>query len=169
MGFIGYDLEWISVESVKQVKKHIQENAQSLHIKESDLNFKIPQHEISQGMFRALSLIIHLNYLKLSSSSQCCVLIDDIGEGLDFARSSKLIQLILEKFSLQDTRYVQIIMTSNDRFVMNGIPLEYWLLIERMPKTMKFFSKRNSPEIFEEFEFTGLNNFDFLASEYFKG
>ena len=172
MAFIGYKLEDISVEPVKEIQSPplLQDALQGIHITESDLKFKIPQHEISQGMFRAFALLAHLNYLKLCPDPQSCILIDDIGEGLDFDRSTKLIRLIVEKFSpdAPNSKKVQIIMTSNDRFVMNGIPLDYWLLLERIAGGVKIISKTNSPEIFKEFEFTGLNNFDFLASEYFK-
>jgi len=55
-------------------------------------------------------------------------LIDDIGEGLDYERSKKLIDLIIQKAK----KYaVQLIMTTNDRFVINKTPLEYWLVIKR--------------------------------------
>ncbi|MDX2432335.1 MAG: hypothetical protein QNK35_15465, partial [Bacteroides sp.] len=33
---------------------------------------------------------------------------------------------------------------------------------------ISLFNYENSREIFEEFKFTGLNNFDFYASEFFK-
>lgn len=169
MQFLNYNLKEITIESVGKIQAP-PASLYAFHIQEEDLEYKIPQREISQGMFRALALIIHLNYLQFSSSAQSCILIDDIGEGLDFERSSRLIKLILKKFSSKDNvSPVQIFMTSNDRFVMNAIPLDYWLLIDRIPGGMNIFSKKNSPEMFEEFEFTGLNNFDFLASEYFKG
>ncbi len=169
MQFLNYNLKEITIESVGKIQAP-PASLYAFHIQEEDLEYKIPQREISQGMFRALALIIHLNYLQFSSSAQSCILIDDIGEGLDFERSSRLIKLIFKKFFSKDNSSpVQIFMTSNDRFVMNAIPLDYWLLIDRIPGGMNIFSKKNSPEMFEEFEFTGLNNFDFLASEYFKG
>lgn len=40
-------------------------------------------------MYRALAVIIHLNYLLLAKKTSC-ILIDDIGEGLDFERSTAL-------------------------------------------------------------------------------
>jgi ABC-type lipoprotein export system ATPase subunit len=50
-----------------------------------------------------------------------CVLIDDIGEGLDYERSSNLIKLLLKKMKKES---IQLIMSTNDRFVMNNIPYD---------------------------------------------
>jgi len=75
-----------------------------------------------------------------------------------------LIDLIIEKVKKSN---VQIIMTTNDRFVMNKVPLEYWSLIQRVPKKSLFFNYQNSKETFEEFKYTGLNNFDFLSTEFY--
>jgi hypothetical protein len=91
-------------------------------------------------------------------------LIDDIGEGLDNDRSNSLIELIIEK--IKDSS-VQVIMTTNDRFVMNKVPLEYWSVIQRIPKKSLFYNYQNSKSTFEEFKRTGLNNFDFLSYEYY--
>ena len=118
---------------------------------------------MSQGMFRALSLLVQLNF-SLLSKTPSCILIDDIGEGLDYDRSKSLIEIIIEK--IKDSS-VQVIMTTNDRFVMNKVPLEYWSVIQRVPRKSLFYNYQNSKATFEEFEYTGLSNFDFLSSEYY--
>lgn len=122
----------------------------------------IDQFSLSEGMFGALAIIIHLNY-GLFSQEPRCVLIDDIGEGLDFDRSSKLINLLVSKITQTQT---QLIMTTNDRYVMNAIDLEYWTVLSRKGPEVKAYNKKNRPTEFEEFTFTGLNNFDFLARDY---
>jgi len=114
-------------------------------------------------MFRALSLIIQVNY-SLLAGKPSCILIDDIGEGLDFERSSELIKILIEKAK---SGAVQIIMTTNDRFVMNGVPLEYWSVIDRQAGLVKLHNIQNSKDIFEEFKFTGLNNFDFFSTGFY--
>ena len=114
-------------------------------------------------MFRALSLLIQLNYSLLSKETSC-ILIDDIGEGLDFERSKALIDLIIKKVEGSN---VQLIMTTNDRFTMNKVPLKYWSVIERVPKKSIFYNYHNSKEIFEEFDDLGFNNFDFLSSKFY--
>ncbi len=134
-----------------------------LCVEENDLETITNQMEMSQGMFRALSLLVLLNY-SLLSKIPSCILIDDIGEGLDYERSKSLIDLIIEK--VKGTS-IQAIMTTNDRFVMNKIPLEYWSVIHRIPKKSIFYNYRNSKEIFDDFKYTGLNNFDFLSTEFY--
>jgi energy-coupling factor transporter ATP-binding protein EcfA2 len=117
------------------------------------------QIDMSNGMFRALSIVIHLNY-SLVSGIPSCLIIDDIGEGLDFERSCNLIEVVMNKAKESS---VQLIMSTNDRFVMNKVPLEYWSVIRRKGHTSEIINKENSPELFEDFKFTGLNNFDFFA------
>ena len=114
-------------------------------------------------MFRVLSLIIQVNY-SLLAKQPSCILIDDIGEGLDFERASAMVKLLISK---AQTGLVQLIMTTNDRFIMNGVPLEYWSVIERTPGLAKLHNIHNSKEIFDDFKFTGLNNFDFFATQFY--
>jgi len=134
----------------------------ALFVQEENLMATTEQHEMSQGMFRVLSIIIQNNYATFSKSPSC-ILIDDIGEGLDFERSCALVKLLIER----ETRNgVQLIMTTNDRFVMNAVPLEHWAVIQRKGSTCRYFNSRNAKEKFEEFKFTGMNNFDFFASDF---
>jgi ABC-type Mn2+/Zn2+ transport system ATPase subunit len=118
---------------------------------------------MSQGMFRALSLIIQITFNTLKKLSTT-ILIDDIGEGLDFERSAKLINLLVELAEKNDN--IQLIMSTNDRYVMNNVPFKYWQLIDRKGCVCKVYNYRNSQEIFDEFKYTGLNNFDFLATDF---
>lgn len=132
-------------------------------VQEKDLDAITDQREMSQGMFRALSLIIQLNYSLLTKKPNC-ILIDDIGEGLDYERSKKLIDLIINKAENTNT---QVIMSTNDRFVMNKIPLQYWSVIKRLKNKAIFYNYKNSKHIFDDFAFTGLNNFEFFATDFY--
>lgn len=136
-----------------------------IYVKENDLNTKTYQEQMSQGMFRAVSILVHINYIYLNDISTC-LLIDDIGEGLDFKRSAALINLLCKKIPNSKN---QLLMTSNDRFVMNGVALKYWSILTRQGHKCSMINIHNSPEIFEDFEFTGLNNFDFFSTEFYKG
>jgi len=138
-------------------------SAFGINVKEADLDDITDQREMSQGMFRALSLLIQLNFALLSKKPSC-ILIDDIGEGLDYDRAKSLIDLIIEKV---ENSTVQVIMTTNDRFVMNKVPLEYWSVIQRVSKKSIFYNYLNSKETFDEFKYTGLNNFDFLSTDFY--
>ncbi len=160
---IGYDLEAVSLQEMSQVSAaDVSEGARGLRIKEKGLNVPTSHHYISMGMFRALSLIIQINY-SLLDLLPSCIIIDDIGEGLDYGRSTDLIRLLIEK--VRGTN-IQIVMSSNDRFVMNSVPLEYWSVIRRLPNKSVVYNYHNSKEIFDEFEFAGLSNFDFFTSNY---
>ncbi len=134
-----------------------------LYVKEADLSGRTDQIEMSQGMFRALSLITQINYSQLTDSP-ACILIDDIGEGLDYNRSTALVKLFIEKAK---QKQIQLIMATNDRFVMNNVPLEYWSVIQRIGNVSRIYDYRNSPDLFKEFELTGMNNFDFFSSKYY--
>lgn len=136
---------------------------QCLYVQESDLKEKTEQGFISQGMFRALSLFIQINY-SLLAKKPSCILIDDIGEGLDFERATAMIEILIKK---AQNGLVQLVMTTNDRFIMNGVPLDYWSVIERKPGLAKLHNIHNSQKIFDEFKFTGLNNFDFFATQFY--
>ncbi len=156
---IGYPLKTIDTRNLK----YIPLNILGLAVQENDLDDYTDQDEMSQGMFRALSLIIQLNY-SLFTNNPSCILIDDIGEGLDFERSKSLIELIIAK---SEKSSVQVLMTTNDRFVMNKIPLQYWSLIKREKHKSIFYNYQNSKDTFDEFSLTGLNNFEFFSSDFY--
>jgi hypothetical protein len=160
---IGYEL--FDIDASKQVYagRTIGFEDYVLRAVESDRNIPVIQTDMSQGMFRALSVIIHLTYHALMKTSVTFI-IDDIGEGLDFDRSSRLIKLLIETAEKNDN--IQLIMSTNDRFVMNNVPLEYWQVIQRKGSECQVFNSRNEKEKFNEFKYMGLNNFDFLATDY---
>ena len=168
---IGYNLIDIGTTKENEFKELLNNSSipipSLLYIKENGVDDKIFQGEISQGMFRVLSLIIQIRYLEYSDSSSPCILIDDIGEGLDYERSTKLIKYVIEKAKAFEDQ-IQLIMTTNDRFVMNIIDLKYWIIIDREENKINFYSERNNKEIFTKFKKYGLNNFDFFTGEYYK-
>ncbi len=166
MGTIGFEINDIEIGSQKSLtfKGPMFQVPEGLILKEEDLPGLTEQPEISQGMFRALSLIIQLNYSQLASIPSC-ILIDDIGEGLDYDRSTALIKLLIKKAKASS---VQLIMSTNDRFVMNNVPLKYWCVIQRLANTSKVYNYENAKEKFDDFELTGLSNFDFFASEFWQ-
>ena len=165
---IGYQLSEVGIKVPSFINSDIsaadssEDLPQSLYIKEADLTSVTEQVEISQGMFRALSLFIQINY-SLLASKPSCIVIDDIGEGLDYQRSSSIIKILIDK---AQTGLIQLIMTTNDEFIMNGVPIEYWSLIERTPRSAKLHNIYNSRDKIEEFKFIGLNNFDLFTSEF---
>ncbi|QEM68234.1 ATP-binding protein [Geobacter sp. FeAm09] len=160
---LGYALTEVGCTDIQQMIK-IPLSALGMFTTEEELGFMNPQLNMSQGMFRALALVIHLNVCAFSKSKNL-ILVDDIGEGLDYERATAIIDLLIYKAINND---MQIIMTSNDRFVMNKIPLEYWSVLKRTGGIVKMFNIRNSEKQFNRFKYMGMNNFDFFASNFFE-
>ena len=136
-----------------------------LFVKECDLPGITDQNSMSQGMFRALSILIQVNYSQMAKKATC-ILIDDIGEGLDFERSWRLIDLFRRK--AEDTS-IQLVLSTNDRFVMNHVPLDEWSVLQRQGGHVQVRNCENSRDVFEEFRFTGLSNFSFLEMDFASG
>ena len=172
MNYIGFEIEDIGVDSIAGMSIILPELLSSVsigqptgtYVKESDLQIRTVQPVMSQGMFRALSAFIQVNYGLLSKKSTC-ILIDDIGEGLDYSRSSSLVKRLIEK---AEGTSIQLVMATNDRFIMNAVPLEYWMILTRSGGRISNFNYRNSKEMFDNFQDTGLNNFDLFSSGYYK-
>jgi energy-coupling factor transporter ATP-binding protein EcfA2 len=156
MKIIDYHITTISIQPAS---KYL-----FLQVQEEDLDIWIYFENMSQGMARAFSLIVQLNY-SLMAKIPSCILIDDIGEGLDYDRSKKLIELIIEK---AEGSNIQVFMTTNDRFVMNSVPLKYWSVIHREGNKSVFYNYQNSKQTFDDFALTGFNNFDFFATEFYR-
>ncbi len=160
MNKLGYDLQAIALDTIT-----IHDLPVGMGLKVTEQGVDIPQRDMSQGMFRVLSLLLQINQY-LFKNIPTCILIDDLGEGLDHQRSKALVDLLLQKAR---HHHIQIILTSNDRFVMNKIPLENWLVVHKEDKKSIFYGYQNSKEIFEEYKYSGLSNFDFLATEFYLG
>lgn len=158
---IGYDIKSIDVKKPKRDGL----GGKVISVQENHLKSYTDQLEMSQGMYRALSLILQFEYsIKLGLPS--CILIDDIGEGLDYERSQALIKLIVDR---AENTNLQVIMTTNDRFVMNSVDLKYWHIIGRSSGSTRFYNIKNSPDTFQTFYMMGLNNFEFFQSKYYEG
>ena len=162
MASIDYHLENIDIIAPVSVRfVGLPGEPVGLCVKEKDLPGLTDQMSMSQGMYRVLSLLIHVNFFQLKKTATC-VLVDDIGEGLDFDRSCRLIDLLREKANQSN---IQIILSSNDRFIMNQVPLDEWSVLKRIGNHVWVKNYSNSKEKFEDFKFTGLSNFSFLEMD----
>jgi AAA15 family ATPase/GTPase len=164
MNRIGYKLEDAGVMQVADKNVRSQPDQFAVYTTEEGLEKQVSQRDMSQGMFRAFSVIVRLNRYILEGTTGC-IIIDDIGEGLDFSRAKLLVNLLVEK---AESSGIQLIMSTNDSFIMNAVKIENWAVLHREGNKISLYNYENSKEIFEEFKFTGLNNFDFYASEFFK-
>ena len=161
---IGYELEDLGIVEFSEKHHPSQQDRYAVYTTESGLEKQVTQRDMSQGMFRAFSVLARLDRYILKGKTGCIV-IDDIGEGLDFSRAKLLVSLLVKK---ADSSGIQLIMSTNDSFIMNAVAIENWAVLQRSGNKISLYNYENSKEIFEEFKFTGLNNFDFYASEFFK-
>ena len=165
MAQLGYKLTDVGSGDMKELIPGFPSSLACMYVVEADVGIRVPQIHISQGMFRALALVIHLNINTLSENKKT-IIVDDIGEGLDFSRAMGIINLLMEK-THEDGN--QLLMTSNDRFIMNEIPLKYWSLLKRDGRRVSVYNEHNAKKSFDQFKYIGLNNFDFFASDFIDG
>lgn len=151
---LGYKIELINIRT--------QELQNFIYVKENALKYEIHQHSLSQGMYRSLFLLIFIHHL-IEKRGVKMILIDDLCEGLDYDRASKLGGLLFKKLKEKN---IQIIATSNDYFLMNVIDVKYWNIISRESSEIKVRNYRNSQQQFDRFMLSGLNNFDLFSSDF---
>ena len=153
---IGYRIEKVNVQDKGEIT--------IIYVKEEGIDKPIPHFKLSQGMFRALAVIVYIQYL-ISRKRPATIIIDDLCEGLDYERATKLGRLIFDKCL---TNEIQLIATSNDSFLMEVVELKYWNVLTREGKQVEGLNSISRPEVFEDFKFTGLSNFDFFSSNFLK-
>lgn len=117
---------------------------------------------MSKGMFRALYLLIYAQYMSVREFPSL-LLIDDLCEGLDYDRSTKLGKILFD-FCIE--HHIQLIASSNDTFLMDVVDLKYWNILQREGSEVSSIDIIKNPDLFNDFLFTGLSNFDFFSSDY---
>jgi energy-coupling factor transporter ATP-binding protein EcfA2 len=164
---MGYDISNVDLSEPisMRIEADLPGQAMCLFVQEKALKGVTDQHSMSQGMYRAIAILIHLNYAQFEQRTTS-IAVDDIGEGLDFDRSCRLIDILRAKVNKSN---IQLIMSTNDRFVMNKVPLEEWSIITREGPLVRVLNNTNSHELFEEFRFTGMSNFTFLEMDFANG
>ncbi len=151
---LGYDIEKIYAKLAGE--------KEALYIKEKNLENDLIQSQLSQGMFRALSLIVFIYYL-INKNKVRTIIVDDLCEGLDYDRATKLGKLLFEE--LQNKK-IQFIASSNDSFLMDVVNIKYWNILARRNNAIKVYNYKNSQEKFDQFKYSGLSNFDLFSSDY---
>ena len=129
---------------------------------EREVNDSLMYFQLSKGMFRALYLLIYMEYLA-NIKKPSMLLVDDLCEGLDYDRSTRLGRIVFD-FCLQHD--IQLIASSNDSFLMDVVDLKYWNILQRKGNEIEGINHINHPELFDDFGFTGLSNFDLFSSDY---
>lgn len=152
---LGYHVEKIWIEEFEN-------NRKTLYLKEEGVKLGLQYMNLSNGLFRVLSVLVYMLY-SASLKGARCLIIDDLGEGLDYERSNKLGQIIFNYCRDND---IQLIVTTNDSFLMDTIDLKNWIVLMRNQSEVTTLSADSNPELFRRFKMTGLNNFDLFASDF---
>ena len=147
---VGYPAE--SLQSVAQPA--------SLEVKQPGRTVTTPFRKLSQAQQRTLTFLIFLTLLELEHHP-ATLLVDDFAEGLDFESAIAFTKLLLDLKSP-----LQFILTSNDRYVMNTVPLEQWTVLVEEGTRTRVFNYHNSKQKIDDFKFTGLSNFDFFSMDF---
>lgn len=151
---VGYNISKIYVKEQKEQPV--------IYVKEKGLKEDIPHFRLSQGMIRSLSLLVFIEYLTCRKEIST-IIIDDLCEGLDYERATGLGKIIFGKFINSD---IQFIASSNDSCLMDVVDIKYWNVLSRKNTTVSSISIIDAPNLFKEFKYTGLSNFDFFSSDY---
>ena len=150
---LGYKINKIDVAELP---------SKTLLVYEDGVKFPLLPFDLSNGMFRVFCVLLYMIYCSTLADARCLV-IDDMGEGLDYMRSTKLGKIM---FDYCDKNHIQLIATSNDSFLMDAVNLHYWNILQRNGNRVHGVNCTNSPLLFEKFQRTGLSNFDILSSNF---
>lgn len=134
-----------------------------LNFTESGLTAALKQRLMSEGLYRVISTVIIIEYCLAVKKTPSTIVIDDFAEGVDYDHSTKLLEWLLRRLK---NKPIQVICTTNSKYVANMIPLTYWNVFIRDGETVQAFNIQNSKDKFERFSDLGLNNFDLLTSSF---
>ncbi len=140
----------------------INDNMNLTLIHEDNLTNPIADFLLSNGMARTLYLLVFMEYVR-NINTPSMLLIDDLGEGLDYHRSTELGRMLFE-FCHQHN--VQLIVSSNDAFLMDIIDIDNWQVLRRKGNKVSCINLANSADLFRNFRMTGLSNFDLFSSDF---
>ena len=147
---------------ILDIKTKREGSSETLLVYEEKFSYAIPHYQLSQGMYRSLSCLIFIQYL-IDNKKVSTLLVDDIGEGLDYDRATEFGKLLLS--ILQNTN-IQLIMASNDNFLLDVVDIKYWNILIRDKNKMQTFNAVKNKDKFRKFKFRGLDNFSLFTSDY---
>ncbi len=159
-------------KKVKSLAKTLGYNIADINVIEIGRDFRLVQikenlvlladTQLSNGMFRTLYLLCFIFFIK-HDKKLSLLLIDDLGEGLDYRRSVDLGKMI---FNDCKEYGLQLIASSNDAFLMDVVDIADWQVLSRNNGKVTSINSKNNPDLFRKFRMTGLSNFDFFSSDF---
>lgn len=152
---LGYDILQISAVEFNSELKYVS-------VKENGVQDNIVDFQLSNGMMRVLYLLCYIEYMKKCKKCNM-LLIDDLGEGLDYSRATLL---GCKVFNACEKAGVQLIASSNDSFLMDVVDISHWQILNRRKGEIVTLNSKNSTDLFNDFRMTGLSNFDLFSSDF---
>lgn len=152
---LGYDIMDIALVNANGEIKIVA-------VKERNIQNGILDFQLSSGMIRVLYILCFLEYIK-HGRAHSMLLIDDLGEGLDYSRA---IHLGRKVFEVCEQEKMQLIASSNDSFLMDVVDIAKWQIVKRKNGKLSVINQTNMPKLFDEFRMTGLSNFDLFSSDF---
>lgn len=151
---LGYELNDIDIQSVADIKL--------ICVKERYIPDPIPSLQLSSGMLRVIYLLCFLKYMKHDRKYRL-LLIDDLGEGLDYKRATLLGRIVFKEC---EKEHIQLIASSNDSFLMDVVDISNWQILRRDKTKITTLNEENCGKMFDHFRMTGLSNFDLFSSDF---
>ena len=152
---LGYNIASIkTVEATKDIKL--------VQLKERSVANEMIDMQLSSGMLRTLYLLCFISVIK-HNKKLSMLLIDDMGEGLDYKRSVDLGKMIFEDC---EQNGLQLIASSNDAFLMDVVDIANWHVLRRKGSKVSTINQATHPDLFRKFRMTGLSNFDLFSSDF---
>ena len=152
---LGYD-----ISDLTPIKANSEMNL--VAVKERYILSDLLDFQLSSGMLRVLYILCFLEYIK-HTEKHSMLLIDDLGEGLDYSRATHLGEKV---FEVCEKEKVQLIASSNDSFLMDVVDISKWQIVRRKNSKLIVLNQTNTPELFRRFRMTGLSNFDLFSSDF---
>lgn len=152
---LGYNIQDMNLVKANSEIKLVA--VKEKYVKDAVLDF-----ELSSGMMRVLYLLCFLAYVK-HTDKHSLLLIDDLGEGLDYGRATLLGKNVFETCEREG---FQMIASSNDSFMMDVVDISKWQILRRKNSKLTVLNRSNTPALFDEFRMTGLSNFDLFSSDF---
>ena len=152
---LGYEIKDMTTVKANSEMKFVA-------VSERYVKANVMDFQLSSGMMRVLYILCFLEYVK-HGVRHSLLLIDDLGEGLDYNRASLLGKRVFEEC---DNEHLQMIASSNDSFMMDVVEISKWQIVRRKNSKLEVLNQTNTPKLFEAFRLTGLSNFDLFSSDF---
>ena len=154
INLLGFAIKDISIEPIIIGNQ----KAPMLFFKERGVKVPYDMIQASQGMNKIIFLIVILNLMEDGS----CILIDNLGDGLDYKRSMDIVPIIEEKSNNK-----QIIMCTNNEILLNQTDIRNWNILHREGTKVRAFNYENNKDQLNKFADSGLSNYEYFMSKYY--